>query len=156
MAKKSIPKGVANLSAKTGPLTAIEEKLLGINDTGSSIRERPYVVLKHFDSQYQCFSEWTPDELKAFSRFIENLKQMTWGQIYQSGGKIGKKTGMGYTPHGRNVKLPDSTRRILKSISPDINFFELRISQKARVHGFQVKSAFFLVWLDRNHEICPM
>jgi hypothetical protein len=40
--------------------------------------------------------------------------------------------------------------------NPDLTFFELRVTQQARVHGFRVKSAFFLVWLDREHRIYPM
>jgi len=45
--------------------------------------------------------------------------------------------------------------RVLEAISPDLGFFELRVTQKARVHGFRSANAFFLVFLDKDHAICP-
>jgi len=44
----------------------------------------------------------------------------------------------------------------LKTVSPDIDFFELRVTGEARVHGFRVIDGFYLVWLDREHEIYKM
>ena len=54
-------------------------------------------------------------------------------------------------------KLPKESVKCIKDIlSPDITFSELKVTEKARIHGFQVGAAFYLVWLDRNHEIFPM
>ncbi|CUN95244.1 MULTISPECIES: MAG6450 family protein [Clostridium] len=130
-------------------LSDIEAKLLGVN--GSD--DKAFVVLKHFDSSYQCFSEWKENELRDFSNFIKTINQMTWSEIYKSGGKS-NKTGLGYTVHTNKEVLPNL--KLIETISEDITFFELRVSKKARVHGFRVKSAFYLVWLDRGHKIYPM
>jgi hypothetical protein len=46
-------------------------------------------------------------------------------------------------------------KKVRNSISPDIGFFELRVSDKIRLHGFQSQSAFFLVMLDREHRVFP-
>jgi hypothetical protein len=76
------------------------------------------------------------------------LNQSNWNFINNSGDKSGNKNGLGMTYHQDRKKLPSS--KILDSISPDIKFFELRVTQKARVHGFRSFSSFFLVWLDRT------
>ena len=115
--------------------------------------ERPLYLFGLFCA-FECFSSWSPSELKAFSDFLIKLKSAKWKDIYATGGKKGTKSGLGYTPHKNRSMLPNNPE--LKDISPDITFFELRVTQKARVHGFRVKSAFFLVWLDKNHRIYPV
>ncbi|WP_339145463.1 MULTISPECIES: hypothetical protein [unclassified Sutcliffiella] len=131
-------------------LTHIESKLLGLQNDN---QQQAYVALKYFDNQHQCLSEWSKEELKAFSDFCRKVNQLTWTDIYRSGGKTGKN-GLGYTVHTNRDKLPAGN--IFKQISEDITFFELRVSQKARVHGFRAKSTFFLVWLDKDHEVYKM
>jgi len=130
-------------------LTEIEKHTLGIEDT-----ESPFVVLKYYQADFECFSSWSSDELCAFSQFILKLKNSKWADIYKTGGQLGDKTGFGYTKHKERSKLPKHPE--LDNISQDIAFFELRVTQKARVHGFRVKDAFFLVWLDREHRIYGM
>lgn len=133
-------------------LSNIEAKLLGVDDKENNA----FVILKYFDGSYQCFSEWSNSELKDFTNFIEKINNMTWNEIYKTSGKgkNGKKTGLGYTVHKDKSVLPNQT--IMDKLSEDITFFELRVNQEARVHGFRVKSAFFLVWLDRGHDVYPM
>ena len=79
---------------------------------------------------------------------------MTWNQIYKTSGRIGNKTGLGYSIHKDAAKLPNKALR--DRISPDITFFELRVTGEARAHGFRSKNTFFLIWLDRNHDIYQM
>ena len=155
-----IPQKAARLPKQNLPntyLTDIERKALGITTaSGENGFHDPYVSLKYFRPSFECFSEWTHDELKALSRFIEKLRQTTWIDITtKTGGSIGQKTGLGYTTHKDRNKLPD-LKDLNTIISNDITFFELRVTDKARVHGFRVKSAFFLIWLDREHRIYAM
>ena len=60
--------------------------------------------------------------------------------------------GFGYKVHKDRNILPGKGSAI-KEISPDIPSSELRITQRARIHGFRMNSAFFLVWLDKDHQI---
>jgi len=120
----------------------------------------PYVALKYFKSDWQCFSEWEQQELKEFSSFLEVLSRHTWQQVYKTGSKI-PKHGLAYTKYEvdevKSEAIKSKLKSVEKEISEDINFFELRVNQnKLRVHGFQSQSAFFLVALDRNHEAFPM
>jgi len=112
----------------------------------------PSVSLKYYNPRFECFSKWPPDKLAAFSSFIGKLAGHTWGAIYNTGGKLGNKTGLGYTPHKHRNKLPP----LPNGPSEDLTFFELRVTQEARVHGFRMGAVFFLVWLDKDHRIYPM
>jgi hypothetical protein len=110
-----------------------------------------FVALKYFRPDTECFSQWTPDELRAFSEFNRKVSAQTWQQIMASGGKGSNKAGLGYTPHDGS-SLPDIDF-FRQHLSEDITWVELRVTQKARVHGFRVSHAFFLVYLDRNHRL---
>jgi len=131
-------------------LTSFE---ISAHSLGEDQGEYPYVSLKYFQTSFECFSDWAQNELKDFSGFINSMSGSNWTQIFQSGGKErGKKKGLAMT-YLPNNKYPDSPA--LREISSDITFFELRVSGESRVHGFRSHSAFFLVYLDRQHRICP-
>jgi len=74
-------------------LTEIEKHTLGIENT----LESPYVVLKYYQPDFECFSSWNNSELTAFSQFILKLKKSKWTDIYKTGGAQGDKTGLGYS-----------------------------------------------------------
>lgn len=120
--------------------------------------KNPYVVLKYFQSDWECFSNWEKEELSQFSKFLNLLKQHTWDSVYKSEGKWKSKGALGYTPYDlKEMKSGKSyLERIQQILSEDISFFELRVNQKIRVHGFQVQAAFFLVLLDREHRVFPL
>lgn len=131
----------------------VEAKFLGLTKKDKSNPETAFVALKYFQPQHECLSDWDKEELSALSSFIGTLSQMPWTDIIKTGGKQGNKVGVGYTLHKNRDNLPKCA--VLDKISEDISFFELRVTGKARVHGFRCKSTFFLVWLDRNHQIYP-
>lgn len=128
-----------------------EAALLSLSN--NSDNDTAYVNLKYYRHEHQCFSEWDVDQLKALSAFCRKITQISWTDIYRTGGKAGNKTGLGYTPHKDRRALPEAPE--LREISPDLTWFELRVTGEARVHGFRCKSAFFLVFLDRQHEVYP-
>lgn len=150
--KTTIPRGVADVPrAKVqGPIPSKPDHF---GETNTNLK--PYVVLKYYQPRHQCFSAWQQTELRGFSSFVEKLRGTTWNEIVLSGGRgpNGKKTSFGYTPHKDRTKLPPCAD--LDRVSPDLTFFELRVSGKMRVHGFRAGAAFFLVWLDREHKIYP-
>lgn len=97
--------------------------------------ENAFVVMKYFDSNHQCFSEWDNSQLKDFTGFIDKINNMNWTQIYGTSGKgkNGKKGGFGYRVHKNKKVLPNQS--IINRLSEDITFFELRVSKEARVHN---------------------
>jgi len=160
--KNTINKEVSELSVRANHK---EVKIMGlvaeeVQENSNALKLNPYVALKYFRSDWQCFSDWESQELKEFSSFLKNLQCHTWQQVYNTGSKI-PKHGLAYTKYNIDDVKSEAIKRKLdsvkKEISDEINFFELRVNQnKLRVHGFQSQSVFFLVALDRNHEAFPM
>lgn len=130
-------------------LTLRDASLLGVAHGDG--RDKPYVSLKYYWPGHECLSAWDADKLKAFSAFCRKLTQMRWSDIYATGGTGGHKTGLGYTVHKNHDVLPANPE--LAELSPDLTWFELRVDGESRVHGFRVKDAFFLVFLDQGHAI---
>nr|DAP55147.1 MAG TPA: hypothetical protein [Caudoviricetes sp.] len=122
-------------------------KILGLANNGENSDEKQaYIALKYFDKNFECFSEWSKDELACFSNFIDKINNLTWNDIK-------RHTGLRYKMIDNAKGLPENS--IKEKISKDISFYELRVSQKARVVGFRQNAVFFICWLDRNHRICP-
>lgn len=138
-------------AASGGPSDGTERRsrleTAALGQDGDS-RAAAFVALKYYRPEYQCFSEWTADELRAFSGFCRKLAQMTWQQIVETGGRF--RSGLGCTPVERG-RLPNT--EFLHAISEDISWMEMRVTQVARVFGFRAGHAFFLVFLDRTHDV---
>jgi hypothetical protein len=140
--ERRIPDSAINKKEEKGGilLTIDECKIFGIQ---TNMHDHLYVNLKYFDSNFECLSAWEKDELKLLSDFIQKVSNSNWFDIHKS-----------CTKHKDKRVLPKSKK--IENVSPDITFFELRVSIKARVHGFRSANAFFLCWLDRNHQIYPI
>lgn len=126
---------------------------LGESDLSAGVKtERPYISLKYYDPNFECFSKWGKTELKGFTKLITTIAESNWDDIP-------KHKGLGHTILDVST-LKNSTAKskinvLRKNLSADINFFELRVNQKARVHGFKINETFHLVFLDRGHKVCP-
>ncbi|MEH3116309.1 MAG: hypothetical protein PGN25_01430 [Methylorubrum populi] len=140
-----------NSEDKNVNLKIREAALLSLSENSDD--DTAYINLKYYRHEHQCLSEWDADQLRAFSAFCRKITQFRWIEIYKTGGKVGSKTGLGYTVHKDRAVLPAAPE--LDNISPDLTWFELRVTNEARVHGFRCKSAFFLVFLDRLHQVYP-
>lgn len=145
---REVPQSVAKLKDIKGLtyLEKVEKKVLSIDEDDP----KPYIVLKYYHPGYQCFSTWNKDNLKAFSALIEKMRTVHWSLL------VGKHA-LGFKINKYDDKLPKGDVQCLKDIlSPDITFSELKVTEKARIHGFKIGAAFYLVWLDKNHDIFPM
>lgn len=105
------------------------------------------ISLKYYRSETECFSEWSPDDLKKFSGTIAKLKQMSVNDLRFVSRLCSPHRG---SPKADRFARPDG-------LSPDLSMFEIRVdrSNAARVHGVFIGSVFHLVWLDRYHEVFP-
>ena len=115
---------------------------------------KPYIVLKYYQSSWQCFSELSKANLKDFSKFLKKLENYTWQEIINQSGS----TGLGYKEYkisSVSKKVKSKFESFAQTISEDIIFSEFRLGGKFRIHGFKYQSAFFLVFLDKNHEVFP-
>lgn len=159
---KKLPRDKIHQQAQLiSKLSPIEEKVFSLSNImsgGSADNESPFVTLKYFCNAFECFSAWEKDELKSFSDFISLLRNRTWRQVLETSGKGENKAGLGYTPYEITTAkngAEEHLKHVRKQIGDDITFFELRINQRMRVHGFRAKAAFFLVLLDRGHRVFP-
>jgi len=130
-----------------------------LQSCSSCTKLNPYVALKYFRSDWQCFSDWSSAQLKEFSSFLAHLGGHTWQQVYETASRK-PKHGLAYTTYNvsdvKNARIRKKLEEVSSLISEDINFFELRVNQNTlRVHGFQSQSIFFLVALDKDHEAFP-
>ncbi len=167
MAKREIPNNKIDEEAKSiqngGASTGLEIKIFDFplyKKDGSRegiCDKNPYVVLKYFQKDWECFSDWNKNELVQFSNFLTIFGGLTWRDVYNTGGNRGNKAGLGYTRYKVNdmENGKECLKKVMETISPDIGLFELRVSKKLRVHGFQSQAAFFLVLLDREHKVFP-
>lgn len=167
MGMKKLPKNAIEAEAKgidkLNASTDLEKRIFDYpsykkdGSRESPLDKNPYVVLKYFQSAWECFSDWEKAELQLFSNFLTTLSGHTWSSVYKTAGKGEKKTGLGYTPYAVNDMKAggEPVKKVIQALSPEITLFELRVSQKIRVHGFQSQSAFFIILLDRQHRVFP-
>jgi len=146
-----IPKNAAALPKKKHYLNTDPAFLEGWQREGNSAVV--LVSIKLLQSDYQCFSDWSKQEMRVFWAFNDKIHQHTWQQVLETASKqLGRKTGLGYTPLPAKL-YPNSPFKA--SLDPQTVFFEVRVNEGMRVHGFRERSLFYICWLDRNHEICP-
>jgi hypothetical protein len=104
------------------------------------------ISLKYWHPNVECLSDWGKEDLKRLRKFIEKVQSMSWAQIKTDGG-LGYQVHKG-PPKGRGFSRPSA-------LSQDQPMIEMKVTQKARVHGVGSTDTFFLVWLDRNHAVFP-
>ena len=104
------------------------------------------VNLRFFDGKPECFSKWPPKDLKEFTKLIIKLARIENIAQLQSDGGIRYKLHKGKLKKAR-FNIPPNLN------DKDISLCELRVNEKARIHGFIFEQEFFLLWLDRNHKL---
>ena len=145
--KNYLNKNVASNKIPTSYINKDATKLIQNIENGDD--SKAIISFLHLQNSYQCFSDWSKAEMNDFWNFYRKLHEYTWSQIYSTGRK-NNKNGVAYTIIPKK-KYPNPEFK--KTLSEDITLFELRISQKARAHGFRNKSVFYICWLDKNHDI---
>jgi hypothetical protein len=104
------------------------------------------ISLKYYHKKSECWSDWRERELKDLSNTIDKLRSVSASELKRGGGPhFDSHKG---PPKGPGFKRP-------KNISEDMQFYEIGLNQRARIHGILVGSVFFLVWLDRGHKVFP-
>tara|TARA_R100000789_G_scaffold99285_2_gene105379 strand:+ start:435 stop:851 length:417 start_codon:yes stop_codon:yes gene_type:complete len=135
-----MPKGLKNQKFKPYKIETGEPSSDVVPQQRSKIHdEKASVVLRHFDKQFECFSSWPPQDLKALSRFVDKMNTRTQAQVTVD-------TKFCHAHKGKQRTLP-------KSLSPEQKVFSLDVTGAGRAHGVFSDGKFFLVWLDRKGKI---
>lgn len=103
------------------------------------------VSLRYWHSGSQCLSDWQRGELSKLRKLIDKVQDLSATQVRTDPGLQWK---LHKGPTARGFARPTA-------LSRDIDLCELRVDQKARVHGALVNDTFYLVWLDRSHAVFP-
>ena len=100
----------------------------------------------HYRPQAECLSTWGKSELKSFVRAMDKMRGMNIDQLRFSDLCSAHK----YEPKLDRFARP-------ATIGKDHTMHEIRVDNKnsARMHGVIEGSIFYLVWLDRKHELFP-
>ena len=115
---------------------------------GSSDNEVGVTVsFAHYRSQTECLSTWGKADLKSFVGAVEKMRAMDIATLRNSSLCC---------PHRGGRRLAKRFTRP-DTIGKDYRMHEIRVdrSNTARMHGIIEDSVFYLVWLDRKHEVFP-
>lgn len=88
--------------------------------------------------------------MKSFWRFLDKLVRSNWLDLIKTAGKSGK-SGFGLTKIRKDLYPAGG---YIYGVDADQAFYELRVDERRRIHGFQKGNIFHICYLDRNHRIC--
>ncbi|WP_341837770.1 type II toxin-antitoxin system antitoxin SocA domain-containing protein [Chitinophaga pollutisoli] len=109
-----------------------------------------FVSITFLQHRFECFSQWGKPEMRRFWRFLDKLVHSNWLELKMNGGKSGK-AGFGKTKIRRDLYPAGG---YIYGVDADQAFYELRVDDRRRVHGFYKGNVFHICYLDRNHRIC--
>lgn len=118
-----------------------------IGKVSPAVKQEPVSVsLQFWHSGSQCLSVWNQSELKKLRKTIDKIQTLTAAGIRTDAGlqfkmHSGPPIGSGF---GRTSSMPK-----------DFSLCEVRVDLKSRLHGVLASNVFFLVWLDRGHDVFP-
>lgn len=142
--KKQIPK-----PTQENKQIRIPKQATQLTPSASTDDEYPSFRFTYADQNRWRLSDWTSQEIKDVIEGLKKIEKYTWGQIKGHGSKTaGESVGTGHKPIDKHPKLPEN-------VPEDVRLSEMRIDQKKRIFGFRYQSIYYIIWFDRNHEICP-
>lgn len=106
------------------------------------------ISFAHFRSETECLSSWGRTDLKSFVGTVEKMRAMDEKTL---------RSSTLCSPHKPGRRIAERFTRPA-TIGEDHRMHEIRVdrSNAARMHGIIADSVFYLVWLDRKHEVFPM
>jgi len=106
---------------------------------------RPLAISFRYFTKPSCLSKLDDPVLRDFTKFVKKISELERHQIQVDGGlncKLHKgKPASGY---------------IYPPLSEKPTYYEMRLNEKVRVHGFFNDNVFFLIWIDPKHKVFPI
>ena len=146
--RRHIP--VVQEQAKQGNIPGFPPRLLKDDIDANTLN--PKISFQYYDASTECIRVWDASESKQLFERLKYLSDMTWREVLSSGGRSGGKTGLGWT----KISREGMKRTWPANLSEDVSMCEIRICRRKRVFGVRDAETFYLVWLDRNHTVCPV
>lgn len=98
--------------------------------------------LKVCSTRYRL-SAWQEEELTDLVNCFQKIENSTWKEIKRDG-------GLNYKPV-KHIAVPPPS-----NAPPDAQLMSLKVCEKKRLYGYRIFDYFYIVWFDRNHEVCAM
>lgn len=88
-------------------------------------------------------SDWAGQELTQLIDTFKKFESLNWEEIF-------KDSGLNWE-RNRNIalKTPDY-------MAEDAKLHSIRVSKKMRIYGYRAQQYFYIIWFDKNHEVCPV
>lgn len=110
--------------------------------TRSTNDRAPYFSFYYLAQNFRI-SDCQQSDKSALAERLEELSQLTWGQIMQT-----PRTGMGTETISQESIAP----AIPQHITPDVRILSWRFGRGARIIGYREDQVFHVVWVDPNHQ----
>lgn len=102
----------------------------------------PVFSFRHVCSTHCKLSDWRGNEVNLLIKLFQKMEAIPWKDIRGH-------SGLNYKPVDHYIyKLPED-------VPKDITLHELRVDGDRRIFGYRGERVFYLIWFDRNHEVCP-
>ena len=87
-------------------------------------------------------SKWQGKELTSLIDTFKKIEESKWEDILIDAGLQWKRD--------KHIafKLPDN-------LPEDVKLHSMRVDGKMRIFGYRAQEYFYIVWFDKNHEVCP-
>lgn len=134
MAKKKIKSNATNLKD-----SKIDTSLKDINYDERKGR----LAFSSVCNKKCLISDWQKDELGILIDTFKKIESIEWKEIFND-------SGLNWERNSHiALKLP-------KNFPPDAKLHSIRVNGKMRLYGYRAQEFFYIVWFDKNHEVCPM
>lgn len=118
---------------------------------GSTDHLPPSFSFYHFDSSSECPSDWKTDEMKSLFSSLKDASSMTWQQVKATGGHGKHAQGIAF----KSVSPAQAARKLPANLADDIDLSEMRVSDRARIFGVRNEATYYVIWLDKDHQVFP-
>lgn len=113
------------------------------------MKQHPSWRFARADKEKWLFFESFADNILPF---LESIEKMTWQEILSAS----KSHGQGSKSH--EIEVSSLTKSAQKRLE-ELKIYEdtltsIRINAKVRLWGIREESVFYILWYDKEHEIC--
>lgn len=137
MANKKVKKEALKLKK-----SKVKEITTELKDTDYNDRCGRIAFTFASDNKCQMYN-WQKEELKLLIESFKKFESLKWYDII-------KDPGFNWERNSHiAIKLPSE-------LPMDVKLHSIRVSGKLRLYGYRAQEYFYIVWFDRQHEVCPM
>jgi hypothetical protein len=99
----------------------------------------------------------TETEVVMVLKFLSEMEQLTWGEIWQQQAGGERRRGQKHKYIPMDHLCPEAQRSLgeLELDDASDDWFRFRVSGARRLWGITEGHVFYPVWWDPRHEVCP-